>query len=213
MLRRGGLVLPLTEALTTAHIDCVRQSARLPRSFPHSCCSISVGVPHWPKVRAQSTRLYLFVRADCTFVPSSWHTFRVAWRVVTVPPEMRCPMEVPTRVVMYGSSLHLAGIAASLKAQPDLEVVFVDPRVPGACQRVKELNPAVVTFDLSRTHPGLDVILLCEQLGLLLIGAEPNSNELLVISRLSMQAPRMADLVTIIRNRDEKPEPLEGHGV
>ena len=118
-------------------------------------------------------------------------------------------MEARTRVVVYGSSLHLAGIAASLKAEPGLEVVCVDPRVPGARQTVRALKPAVIAFDVSGPKPDLDVILMCRRRGLLLIGADPNSDELLVLSRHCPQALNTADLVTVIQQRGANREPVK----
>lgn len=108
-------------------------------------------------------------------------------------------MKPQARVVVYGRSLHMAAIATSLKAETHLDVFYVDPLVPGARETVAELEPAVVVFDLGRGLPGLDVTLLCEQLGLLLIGADPNRDELLILPYFSKHALSMADLADIIR--------------
>ncbi len=122
-------------------------------------------------------------------------------------------MKSRTPVVVYGSSLHMAGIATSLKADAHLDVFCVNPLIPGARNAVADIDPAALVFDLSKGLPGLDVILLCEQLGLLLIGADPNRDELLILSRFSEHALSMADLATIIRQTDAKGECIDRQAV
>jgi len=95
-------------------------------------------------------------------------------------------METRTRIVVYGSSLHMAGIAASLKAEAGLEVICVDPRCPDAGNALRKLNPA-----------------------LLLIGADSNSDELLVLSSQFPQAFTVADLVDVIRQNSTSARPLK----
>lgn len=107
-------------------------------------------------------------------------------------------MEERTRVVVYGSSLHMAGIVTSLGAEADLEVVCVAPDSPTAQQDLIEFDPAVITFDLSDPCLDLDIRLLRQRPGLLLIGADPSSDELLVLSSRPAQALSMADLVDVI---------------
>jgi hypothetical protein len=79
-----------------------------------------------------------------------------------------------TRVVVYGNSLNMAGIAASLK---------------------KDAN-------LSETNPGLDIILLRDRPGLLLVGVDACSDKLLVLSSQSSQAHSVADLINVIQRKD-----------
>jgi hypothetical protein len=114
-----------------------------------------------------------------------------------------------TRVVVYGVSLNLAGIAASLKAEAGLEVVSVDPRRPTARECLSQFNPAVVAFDLGDPDAGLDIAILRERPGLLLIGVDPSSDELLVLSSRPHQALSVADLVEVMQ-RESGREKLEG---
>jgi hypothetical protein len=107
-----------------------------------------------------------------------------------------------TRLVIYGSSLNMAGIAASLKADPRLEVICLNPHIPGARQSLVELDPAVIAFDLNETNPGLDITLLRDRPGLLLIGVDICSDKLLVLSSHSSQAHCMADLIIVIHVND-----------
>ncbi len=104
-----------------------------------------------------------------------------------------------TRVVVYGRSLPMAGIAASLKADAGLEVLCVDPHSPTARQSLREIGPQAVAFDLNDRSPGLDVTLLRGQPGLLLVGVDLSNDELLVLSSRPQQALNMADLADAIR--------------
>jgi hypothetical protein len=125
-----------------------------------------------------------------------------------------------TQVVVYGSSLSMAGIAASLRADPTLDVVCIIaqsctaleqdgpvspcPRVPVSAnssalqQALIELDPAVIAFDLSDPSSGLDVRLLRERPGLLLVGVDPASDDLLVLSSQQERAVVVADLLSVI---------------
>lgn len=118
-------------------------------------------------------------------------------------------MEIRTRVVVYGSSLHMAGIAASLKVDQSLEVVCVDPHSPTARQSLSELDPAVITFDLSDPSTSVDVSLLREKPGVLLIGVDPASDDILVLSGCPQQALSVSDLVHIIRQKQSSLEPFK----
>ena len=104
-----------------------------------------------------------------------------------------------TQVVVYGTSLHMAGIAASLKEEAGLAVACVEPDSAAARQHLPELSPAVIVFDLSDTKPGPDITLLRERPDLLLIGVDPSSDELLLLSSRPAQALTLSDLIELIR--------------
>ncbi len=91
-------------------------------------------------------------------------------------------MENRTRVVVYGNTLSMAGIAASLKAESTLKVICVDPHEPTTRQTLLELDPKTIIFDRTQPHPELELALLREQPGLLLIGVDPSSDDALVLS-------------------------------
>ena len=110
-------------------------------------------------------------------------------------------MEIRTRVVVYGRSLHMAGVAASLKADQSLEVVCIDPRSPTARQSLSELNPAAIAFDLSDPSTSVDLTLLRQKPGVLLIGVDPASDEILVLSGSPQQALSVSDLVHVIQQK------------
>ena len=108
-------------------------------------------------------------------------------------------MEKRTQVVVYGSSLNMATVTASLNADQGLEVICVDPRSPTARQYLRELNPAVIAFDLNDPPQTMEAILLRERLEGLLIGVDPTNDEILVLSSRSQQAHSASDLIDVIQ--------------
>lgn len=108
-------------------------------------------------------------------------------------------MEKRTQVVVYGSSLNMATVTASLNADQGLEVICVDPRSPTARQYLRELNPAVIAFDLNDPPQTMEAILLRDRPEALLIGVDPTNDEILVLSRRLQQARSASDLIGVIQ--------------
>jgi hypothetical protein len=104
-------------------------------------------------------------------------------------------------VVVFGGTLNMAGIAASLRADSRLEVVCLDPHFPAARQRLVEIAPDAVTFDMSDPCACLDVTLLRDCPGLLLVGLDPSRDDLLVLSRESPAALSVSDLLGVINRK------------
>jgi hypothetical protein len=92
-------------------------------------------------------------------------------------------------------------VAASLKADQSLEVVCVDPHSPTARQSLRELSPAAIAFDLTDPSTSVDVSLLREKPGVLLIGIDLESDEILVLSGRPQQALSVSDLVRVIQQK------------
>jgi hypothetical protein len=67
-----------------------------------------------------------------------------------------------------------------------------------------------VLFDLAADQPGFVASLLYKHPGLLLIGIDPSSDHLLVLSCHVAVAPSMADLVELI---SQKVSPMADEGV
>jgi len=111
-------------------------------------------------------------------------------------------MEKSRRVAVYDNSLNMAVIVASLKADPTLEVLCIDLDSPNARQSLDENDLAAIVFDLSDPSLRLNVTLLRNRPGLLLIGVDPSKDEILVLSSRPVQALSMADLVRVIRQKD-----------
>jgi len=119
-------------------------------------------------------------------------------------------MEKRRRVAVYGKSLNMAVIVASLKADSTLEVFYVDLDSPKAPQSLEENDLAAIVFDLSDPAHKLDVTVLRNRPGLLLIGVDTGKNEILVLSSRSMQAHSMADLVDVIHQKENSASPFPG---
>lgn len=111
-------------------------------------------------------------------------------------------MENRRRVAVYGNSLNMAGIVASLKADPTLEVLCINLDSPNARQSLDENDFAAIVFDLSNPPLRLDITLLRDRPGLLLIGMDPSRDEMLVLSSHPAQAHSMADLVNVIHQKE-----------
>lgn len=114
-----------------------------------------------------------------------------------------------TRVVVYDSSLYMAGIAASLRTDPTLDVVSVHPRSGEAWQHLNELQPAVIAFEMSQVPVGLGIRLLHDHPYLLLIGVDQSSAEMLVLSCQQQQALAVADLLKVIHQTELQVEGTE----
>jgi chemotaxis response regulator CheB len=108
-------------------------------------------------------------------------------------------VEKRTQVVVYGSSLNMATVTASLNADQGLEVISVDPRSPTARQYLRELNPAVIAFDLNDPPQTMEAILLRERPEVLLIGVDPTNEEILVLSSRPQQVHSASDLIGVIQ--------------
>ena len=102
------------------------------------------------------------------------------------------------RVVLYGDSLVLAGMGASLKTYPGIELICLAAQPPAEVRQLWALRPAVVILDLGAVPPDLPVSLLGEQPELLLIGMDAAGDKLLVLSGRQARAVTTADLVQVI---------------
>ena len=111
-------------------------------------------------------------------------------------------MEKRRRIVVYGNSLNMAGIVASLKADTTMEVLGINLDSPSAWQSLEEGDLAAIVFDLSDQPLGLDITLLRNRPGLLLIGVDSSRDEMLVLSSHPEQARSVADLVNVIHQKD-----------
>ena len=110
-------------------------------------------------------------------------------------------MTSQTRVVVCGSSLYMASLAAGLKANPALDVERILTVSPALPEYLRDLGPAAVAIDLGEAPAELLVALLRQCPGLLLLGVDPTSNDLLVLAGGNASALSVADLANIIEDR------------
>ena len=101
-------------------------------------------------------------------------------------------------VILYGNSVFLAGIRADLAERARVEVLAVEPGSPDAAAIVRARRPTALIFDLSVTQPESAVSLLRDHTDLVLIGVDPSSDRLLVLSGRHEQPESAAGLVQAI---------------
>ena len=104
-------------------------------------------------------------------------------------------------VVLYGNSLVVSAFGASLKGLPELQLLRVDACLPDADQRLSAIRPDIVIFDLATERTDFAVSLWKALPNLLLIGASPDSSEMLILSGRQQQVLCVEDLLPIIHGK------------
>lgn len=104
------------------------------------------------------------------------------------------------RVILYGVSLLLEGVRASLKSCPDIDLWVLDPAQGNTIEAVREICPAVFVFDLGTIQVDFQLSLL-RLPGLLLVGIDPETHQALVWSGQRESAADSFDLVDIVCKR------------
>lgn len=113
------------------------------------------------------------------------------------------------RVAVCGSSLYMAGLAASLQANPDVVVSRIPANTAALTQSLDELAPAAVAFDLGEMPGDLAISLLRDRPELMLIGVDPSSDRMLLLSGRQEQPVSAAELLQAITG-GPRPTPVEG---
>lgn len=103
------------------------------------------------------------------------------------------------RVILYGNSVILAALGASLEHFPELELVSLAAPLPGAAE-LSALMPDVILFDTGSAEPTLHTLfaLLQDCPALLVVGANPESAQLQLWSSGRSDAVTSADLLQLI---------------
>lgn len=101
-------------------------------------------------------------------------------------------------VVLYGNSLALSSIGASLAGLEGMHTVPIDATLPDAASRPHDLGADVVVFDAATIHP--DALALWQtDPDLLLVGVDLASDMALVLSGACTRVWTTNDLVAIIQ--------------
>lgn len=111
-------------------------------------------------------------------------------------------MSVKKKVLIYGRSQNLEGIGVSLKLEGNLDVIVIEP---GEQKSLEELNPEVVLFDLAEPPEELNLALLRKQPGVLLIGVEPSSDEVWVLTGKRNKIVSVSELTKLVSARAIQP--------
>ena len=105
-------------------------------------------------------------------------------------------MERKQRVVVYGDTVALAGIEASINLDPGCEVI--GHAWPIDQQEMCKLQPDVVIFELDAVRPEFPYALSKELPGLLLIGIDPETNRAQLWCRQRAEGWTSQDLAEVI---------------
>ncbi len=106
-------------------------------------------------------------------------------------------MEKMRRIVLYGNSVILGTVGASLRRFSQYEVVSVSP-ASAQDSYLESLAPDVILFDLEATSPQAAFSLLESRQGLLLIGVSPDSNLVEVWSGRQLREMSTRNLLEVI---------------
>jgi hypothetical protein len=109
-------------------------------------------------------------------------------------------------VVLYGNSLAVSSIGASLQGRADLQVSSVDATRPQAEERLRALHPDVVIFDLAAARPEFAIDLWQAQPHLLLIGVDLLTHQALMLSGQPARLLTLDDLLEVIKDEERKHE-------
>ncbi len=104
------------------------------------------------------------------------------------------------KVALYGNSLVLSSIGASLHGRAELQVSCVDATLPDVASRLKVLQPDVVIFDLAMAQPEFALALWKARPRLLLIGVDLTTGQALVLSGQPSRLLTMDDLLQVIES-------------
>jgi hypothetical protein len=104
------------------------------------------------------------------------------------------------RIILYGDSLILAGVQASLGASPHLEIIPLDQPLACLAKGLLDLQPDAIIFDLGSVSPDFPLALL-QQANLVLIGIDPENHQALAWSGQRAAAVEAADLIEIIHSK------------
>lgn len=102
------------------------------------------------------------------------------------------------RIVVYGSSLYIAGLAVSLTADPLLEVTHIPLRSP-ATEECSELQmPAAIILDLNEVSADLILSHLQTYPGTKLIGVDLANEDILLLSGHRVRVAAIADMIRLV---------------
>ena len=96
---------------------------------------------------------------------------------------------LPAALWSTGALVHQSAAAQASKIR------WINFHADGAGSTLTKLDPLVIAFHMSDSEPGIDVTQLRERSNPLLIGADPSSDELLVLSSHSPDAFSVAGLL------------------
>jgi hypothetical protein len=101
------------------------------------------------------------------------------------------------RIVLYGNSVVIGGVGASLERAGRFEVIHLASPAASPSE-LAAMAPDVVVFDVENDHPGPAFSLLETRPGLLLLGVDPEGDLVGLWSRRQYRAASARDLAALI---------------
>jgi hypothetical protein len=102
------------------------------------------------------------------------------------------------RIILFGNTLVLAGVRASLEAAPAFEVIPLDAGRP--CEAdLLALHPHAIIFDVHSIQPRFHYDMVKKLPGLRLCGIDPDSNQVLLWSGQHLHELSTADLIQALQ--------------
>jgi len=105
------------------------------------------------------------------------------------------------KVVLYGSSLFIVGLEASLADVPRLDIQRLEAQRDDSLARLRAAAPDVIIVDLGASPGDQAFALLKEFPGVVLISLDLESDRLLVLSVHQQASLAVADLVEVIHKQ------------
>jgi hypothetical protein len=112
---------------------------------------------------------------------------------------------------LYGKSVFLAGIKTQLERDRELELLTVEAGCLDVPHLLRERKPCAVLFDLGMHQPSFLIPMLRELPHLLMIGVDPSSDEMLVLTSRLVQALAARDLVHLVFEASQLQESNTNH--
>ncbi len=109
-------------------------------------------------------------------------------------------MDLSWRIILYGNSLILGTLATSLKSYPQFEVTTFAPPLPDT-QKLAACNPDVVLFDLNSSQNEAVFPLLETCPKVLLLGVNPDKNNVQMWAGQQLQELSTQGLMKIINEQ------------
>lgn len=111
-------------------------------------------------------------------------------------------MDLSRRILLYGNSVILGTLGASLGRFPQFEVTTLTPPLPKALE-MAALNPDIVLFDLEANHAKAIFPLLDCCPGLLLLGVSPDTNLVKMWAGQQLQELSIQGLLELISEKSK----------
>ncbi len=105
-----------------------------------------------------------------------------------------------TRIVLFGNSVILASVGASLRREDRFAVVIVAPPVASP-EGLAAMDPDVILFDLENGHPDAAFSLLETRPDLIVLGISPDGNVVRLWSGRQLRELSSKDLENVIEEQ------------